>query len=128
MIDATAGTSIASSVRDEFDSLKLEVRLWGDKLVKYRCNLPAATVARYRGGLSGWNCRDVQLVVELLSFEDLPPGEAAALNAIPTRLKLTPDQVDRTIAAGREAVEVNPYLQRAFRRAQGRASVVAGSP
>ncbi|WP_189407328.1 hypothetical protein [Mesorhizobium sp. M1A.F.Ca.ET.072.01.1.1] len=129
MIDATAGTSIASSVRDEFDSLKLEFRLWREKLVKYRCSLPAAVVARYRGSLSGWKCRDVQMVVELVSFADLPPDEAAALNVIPTRLRLTPEQVERTIQAGRDAVRLNPRLQQAFRRAQGRAGfVAAGSP
>ncbi|RJT29645.1 patatin [Mesorhizobium waimense] len=124
MIDATAGTSIASSVRDEFDALKLEFRLWREKLVKYRCSLPPATVARYRGGHSGWNCRDVRMTVELVSFADLPPAEGTALNAIPTRLKLTPEQVDRTIDAGREAVRANTRLQQAFGRAQGRPGIV----
>ncbi|RUW49114.1 hypothetical protein EOA32_23680 [Mesorhizobium sp. M1A.F.Ca.ET.072.01.1.1] len=69
------------------------------------------------------------MVVELVSFADLPPDEAAALNVIPTRLRLTPEQVERTIQAGRDAVRLNPRLQQAFRRAQGRAGfVAAGSP
>lgn len=124
MIDATTGTSISSSVRDEFDALKLAFRLWRQKLVRYRCGLPTVTVARYRGSLAGWDCRDVRMAVELVSFGDLPPADLTALNAIPTRLRLTPEQVDRTISAGREAVRVNPRLRQAFGRAQGRAGIV----
>ncbi|MEI9421874.1 hypothetical protein O7A70_11905 [Mesorhizobium sp. Cs1299R1N1] len=40
----------------------------------------------------------------LVSFGDLPPADLAALNAIPTRLRLPPEQFDGTIAAVREAV------------------------
>ncbi|KAA3449710.1 hypothetical protein C7I87_15450 [Mesorhizobium sp. SARCC-RB16n] len=82
-----------------------------------RNGLPTSTVERYRGSLAGWDCRQVRMAVELVSFGDLPPADLAALNAISTRLRPTPEQVDGTIAAGREAVRVT---RACVRRSAGR--------
>ncbi|TIW79111.1 MAG: patatin, partial [Mesorhizobium sp.] len=81
--------------------------------VRYRCELPPSTVSAYRGSSARWNCRDVRLVVQHLSFADLDPATQAKLNEIPTRLRLPVDQVDLTIDAGRRALEVNPDIHTA---------------
>ncbi|MEP9389574.1 patatin-like phospholipase family protein [Mesorhizobium sp. KR9-304] len=121
MVSAISNAGIRSSVRDEFDALKLAVEIWRGQLIAWRCGLPGETVRRYRGSLAGWNCSDVDLVVEDVSFDDFPEPERAKLNDIATRLKLPADQVDLLIAAGRESIRMNPRLQQAFGEVQRRA-------
>jgi hypothetical protein len=118
MVSAVSNAGIRSSVRDEFDALRLSVEVWRGQLIAWRCGLPDQTVKRYRGTLSGWNCRDVDLVVEDLSFDDFPPAERARLNVIETRLKLPAEQVDLLVSAGRESIRMNPRLEQAFGEVQ----------
>ena len=120
MLEAIANAGIRSSVRDEFDALTLATKTWHDDLVAWRCGLSSTDVRRHRGGLAGWNCRDVEMIVEVLSFSDLPAAKRARLNEIPTRLKLSPDEVDLAIGAGVEALKANPRLQEAFARTAGK--------
>jgi predicted acylesterase/phospholipase RssA len=123
MVSAISNAGIRSSVRDEFDALSLSVEIWRGKLVAWRCGLSQAEVMRYRGTLRGWNCRDIDLVVEDVSFDDFPKPERDQLNSIGTRLKLPADQVDLLIAAGRQAIHSNVRLQQAFGDVQRRAGV-----
>lgn len=127
LFGAVTGTTLAASVRDEFDALTLAVSQWQDELVRYRCSLPVATVAAYRGSAGSWNCRDVHLVVEHLSFADLDPARQVKLNLIPTRLKLPVEQVDLTITAGREALLVNAEIASAVAAIRARAGVSPGA-
>ena len=48
------------------------------------------------------------------------PERAAALNAVETRFKLPPDQIDMLIAAGRDALDANAAF-RAFLKSLPRA-------
>lgn len=123
MVSAISNAGIRSSVRDEFDALRLSVEVWRGQLTAWRCGLPAETVRRLRGTLAGWNCRDIDLVVEDVSFDDFPRSERTRLNNIETRLKLPADQVDLLISAGRQAIRSNVRLQQAFGEAQRRAGV-----
>lgn len=110
---ASAFTSISSSVRDGFDALKLATTQWQKDLIDYRCSLPSATVKRHRGTLQGWNCKDITLVVEALSFRDFDADTQNRLNRIPTRFKLPKEQVDLAIASGRKAVLQHEKIQNA---------------
>ncbi len=123
MVSAVSNAGIRSSVRDEFDALSLSVEIWRGQLIAWRCSLPQETVRKYLGTLAGWNCRDIDLVVEDVSFDDFPKAERAKLNQIETRLKLPADQVDLLISAGRESIRMNPRLQQAFGEVQRRAGV-----
>ncbi|ESX63618.1 MULTISPECIES: patatin-like phospholipase family protein [unclassified Mesorhizobium] len=127
LLDAVTSTTMAAAVRDEADALKLAVSQWRGELVRYRCALPTSTVAAYRGSTAGWDCRDVELVVQYLSFADLDQATQAKLNAVPTRLKLPVDQVDLTIAAGREALLVNTDITKAVAAIRARAGVTPGA-
>ncbi len=123
LIGAISNTGISASVRDEFDALRLAVTNWRSELVAYRCRLPIATVRQILGSSAGWNCRDVELIVQRLSFEDLDPEQRARVNNVATRLKLPVADVDATIAAGRHVVRGNPDFQAAVARIRGRAGV-----
>jgi predicted acylesterase/phospholipase RssA len=127
LLDVTTSTTLVASVRDEFDALTLAVSQWKSELVRYRCGLPASTVAAHRGTAAGWNCRDVRLVVEHLSFADVDQAMQVKLNAIPTRLKLPVDQVDLTMEAGRKALLVNADIAKAVAAIRARAGVLPGA-
>ena len=83
MVSAVSNAGIRSSVRDEFDALRLSVEIWRGQLIAWRCGLPARP-SGYRGTLAGWDCRDVDLIVEDVSFDDFPHAERAKLNAVET--------------------------------------------
>ena len=123
LTSAISNAGIRSSVRDEFDALRLSVELWRGQLVAWRCGLSRETVLRLRGTLAGWSCRDVSFMVEDVTFEDLPPAEREKLNEIETRLKLPADQVDLLISSGRRALHSNLRLQQALGEVQRRAGV-----
>jgi len=123
MVSAISNAGIRSSVRDEFDALTLSVEIWRSQLVAWRCGLPRETVRSLRGTLAGWDCSDVELIVEDVGFDDFPHAERAKLNDIETRLKLPAAQVDLLISAGIESVRMNVRLRQAFGEAQRRAGV-----
>jgi NTE family protein len=79
---------------------------WRDKLVKWRCSLPEAERRKF-GAPPGWNCHDVKFFIGRIAFEQLGPERAAQLNAVETRFKLPPQQVDMLIDAGRDALRAN---------------------
>lgn len=120
-----AGASMGSASRTGYDAMRLQLDRWQKDLVDYRCSLSRGEVARLRGSLSGWNCRDVKFFVGKISFDGLDPAQQARLNEIPTRLKLKPEQVDMTIEAGRQAARVNPELNGFLHAQPGRNPLAA---
>ncbi len=105
-----ASAAMSSASRSGYDAMRGELRRWREDLVEWRCALPVAEVRHLRGTLDGWDCQDVKLFVGEASFEGLPPGMQTELNKVPTRLRLTPDQVDLVIGAGRLATRASPEL------------------
>jgi NTE family protein len=112
IVMAAADTAIDSSVRSSFTAFDRTMSEWRDTLVRWRCGLSAAERARY-GTAAGWDCRDLQFFVGRINFEQLGRKRATELSAIPTRLKLAPEEVETVVAAGRDALRTNPTF-RAF--------------
>jgi len=112
IVMAAADTAIDSSVRSSFTAFDRTMSEWRDKLVRWRCGLSAPERARY-GGAGNWDCKDVQFFVGRVDFEQLGRKRASELSAIPTRLKLQREEVDKVVAAGRDALRSNPTF-RAF--------------
>ena len=125
LLAAVSDTAITSSTREGFDALELEVAHWRNDIVRYRCGLSREEVQRHRGTLEGWNCRDVRLAVEHVSFRDLDPETRARLNQVPTRLGLPQAEVDFVIEAGRRAIRTNPAVRDALAHIQRKAGVGA---
>jgi NTE family protein len=110
LVSAAADTTIDSSVRSSFTAFERTMSEWRDKLVRWRCGLSAAERSKY-GAPAGWDCRDLKLFVGRVNFDQLGKQRALELSSIPTRFKLSREQIEKVIAAGREALRSNPTFQ-----------------
>ena len=106
LIMATSDTATDAGAIGSYSSFDGTMNDWRNELVRWRCGLSEADRKRY-GAPPGWNCKDVQFFIGKISFDQLGPQRAAALNAVETRFKLPPDQVDLLINAGRDALQNN---------------------
>jgi len=110
LINATSDTAMTSSAIGSYTSFDTTMDQWRTNLVNWRCHLSDAERSRL-GVPAGWNCKDVKFFVGRISFAQLGPDRAAALNAVETRLKLPPDQVEMLIGAGRDALKANKVFR-----------------
>jgi NTE family protein len=111
LITAASDTATESGAVGSFSAFEDMMNTWQAQLIKWRCGLSAAERQRY-GAPAGWNCRDARLFLTRLSFDDLGPERSAALNAVETRFKLPPDQVDMLIAAGHDVLLSNGVFRK----------------
>jgi NTE family protein len=118
LIMATSDTATESGAIGSYSAFDATMEDWRKTLVSWRCGLSEADRKRF-GAPPGWNCRDVQFFIGKISFDQLGPQRAAALNSVETRFKLPPDQIDMLINAGRDALNTNPKF-RAFLTSLGR--------
>ena len=107
---AAIDAAIEANVRMSYDSFVTATRAWRDEIIRYRCALPADTVASLKRERANWRCDDVTFEVARIAFDDLAPERARRLHAIPTRLKLPAGDIDELIAAGRDALLTNPTV------------------
>jgi NTE family protein len=115
---AAVDTAIESTMRMSYAYFVPMVRNWERDIVTYRCSLPDERKAALVALNPDWRCEDLRFEVTQLSFADLPEAEEAALNAIPTRLKLPAEQIDQLVAAARRAVAGDAVVRRFAARAQ----------
>jgi NTE family protein len=110
LVSAAADTAIDASVRSSYTAFSALLAQWTAKVRTWRCSLSLAD--RTRLGLpADWKCGDLRTFVDRLSFERLEPERAAALEKVPTRLKLPADQVDLTIESGGLALRGSKTFQ-----------------
>ena len=110
LIMAAADTAVQASVRASYTAFERIMADWQRQLIAWRCGLSPEQRKRY-GAPANWNCRDLKFFVNRVGFDQLGPERAKVLNAVDTRLKLPTDQVDAVIAAGRDALRVNPTFR-----------------
>ena len=119
LVTAASDTATESGAVGSYSAFQEIMSQWQQALIGWRCRLSAAE-RRHFGAPPGWNCRDVQIRVGRIAFDQLGPDRAAALNAVETRFRLPPEQVDLLINAGRDAFKsssvVNAFLK-SLRRA-----------
>jgi NTE family protein len=110
LITAASDTATGASALSNYAAFQGVMDEWKDSLIRWRCGLSEAE--RHKLGVPpGWNCRDVHFFISRIAFEDLGPERANALNAVETRFKLPPDQVDMLIHAGHDALLANPMFR-----------------
>jgi NTE family protein len=116
MISASTDSAIDAAFRTTHDAFIEMVKAWQASVIEFRCALSLAQRERY-GLAKDWQCRQVIFDVGYVSFSDLSTSNYQRVNAIPTRLALSGQQIDAAIAAGREAAAANPALK-AYRTAK----------
>lgn len=109
---AAVDTAIESTMRMSYAYFVPMVRAWERDIVTWRCSLPDERKAALRERNPDWRCEDVKFVVTQVGKADLAEAEEAALNAIPTRLKLPAEQIDQLISAGQRAVAADGVVKR----------------
>jgi NTE family protein len=134
LITATSDTATDSGAIGSYSAFDGTMDDYRDDLVKWRCHLSEAERTKL-GAPPRWNCKDVNFYIGRLSFDQLGPERSAALNAVETRFRLPPDQVDMLIDAGRDALKTNKVfreflgsMSHAPPRAPPRAAPVAATP
>ncbi len=110
LVMAAADTATEAALRAGFTAFETTMADWQSALVRWRCGL-SAEQRRRLGAPAGWNCRDLRFSVVRVGFDQLGAERAAMLNAVPTRFKLPPEQVDALIGAGGDALRANPLFQ-----------------
>jgi NTE family protein len=113
--DAAVDTAARQSV-DAFDHMLEE---WRQSVIYYRCGLKQADRVRLQVP-AGWDCADVRFDLAYLSVDDLPSPTRERIEAIPTRLSLTAEQIDAAIDGGRQGTLALEKL-RAYVRARSAA-------
>jgi NTE family protein len=110
LVMAAADTAIDASVRASFTAFEATLADWERKLIRWRCGLSAAERQRL-GAPAGWKCDDLKFRLGRVGFDQFDASRSALLNAVPTRFKLPPKQVDLLITAGAEALRTNSTYQ-----------------
>jgi NTE family protein len=107
LVMAASDTAIDASVRAGFTAFDRIMSEWRNDLVRWRCGLSAADRERL-GARGNWNCRDLKFYVTRVAFDILQTERAAELNQVETSFRLSQEQVDKIIEAGRDALRTNP--------------------
>ena len=126
IVRAAADTAIDLSARSSFTAFDRTMTEWRDALVRWRCSLSSADRQRY-GVASRSDCHDLKFFVGRINFEQLGAQRASALNSIPTRFRLSQEQVGTLIAAGQDALRTNAMFHAFLKSIGGKLLTAASS-
>ena len=110
LVTAASDTATELGAVGSYSAFEDTMNKWQNMLINWRCHLSLAELRRF-GAPPGWNCRDVRLFLARLTFDQLGPERAAVLDAVETRFKLRPDQVEMLITAGHDALKKNAVFR-----------------
>lgn len=104
-----AGRGIRATTTRSFATLRLVTMDWQRAIIDWRCALDVASLDQlYPDRPTGWNCNDLRLYMDEVSFADLPQRLRDTLNDVPSRLSLPVGTTDTVIDAGRRALRATP--------------------
>jgi NTE family protein len=125
IVRAAADTAIDSSARSSFTAFDQTMTEWRDALVHWRCSLSLADRQNY--GATARDCRDLKFFVGRINFEQLGAQRAFELNSIPTRFRLSHQDVERLISAGQDALRSNMTFRAFLSSINGKVLAAASS-
>jgi NTE family protein len=112
LVSAVVSALVDANSHASYAAFAATMHNWRDELVRWRCGLKPAEVARLRGGRPGhWNCRDLKITVTRVSFAQLGAERAKQLGKVPTSFTLPAATVDEVAQAGSDALQANPEFQ-----------------
>lgn len=118
LIAAVVDATIDANTRSSYAAFEASMKNWREDLVRWRCSLKPAEVAKLRGHGGPWNCHDVKFLIGRVSFDQFDADRFKRLNAVPTSFTLPPDMVDELRRAGADALRSNPTFQAFLREAK----------
>ena len=127
IVAAAADTAIDSSARSSFTAFDHTMSEWHDALLRWRCGLSLAERQKF-GVAARSDCRDLKFFVGRINFDLLGVRRATALNAIPTRFKLTKEDVEALVTAGQDALRANPAFRDFLGSIDGKIVTAATAP
>lgn len=110
VVDTAYDVTVEAANRAAYDLFRTVLAQWRTDLVAWRCALPAEEVARLGAG-PGWECANVAVAADMISFADLDPPAGQRIGVLATRVSLPPEDIDALIAGGREALARNALAQ-----------------
>lgn len=93
--------AVDAAARQQVDAYGRMIQEWQKSVIAFRCGLKPDEVVRL-GGPAKWDCADVKFSLAYLSTHELASPRREQIEAVPTRLTLSPAQVDATIEGARE--------------------------
>jgi NTE family protein len=102
--------AVDAAARHAADAFGQMIREWQDSVIAFRCSLKPADVIRL-GGSTQFDCADVKFSLAYLAVDELESPMRERIEAIPTRLTLSADEVDVTIEAARQSTLALPRLR-----------------
>jgi len=111
LVGAVFDAIIDANSRSSYAAFEATMKNWRDAIVRWRCGLKSAEVARLRGKRGPWNCSDLKITVGRVAFNALDAKRAEFLNKVRTSLTLPPETVDAVAQAGGDALQLNPEFQ-----------------
>lgn len=111
LISAVVDVLVDANAHSSYTAFQATMSNWRDAMVRWRCGLKSAEVARLRGRGGRWNCRDLKFIIGRISFGQLDPERAERLNKVPTSFTLPAETVDEVTRAGADALQASPEFQ-----------------
>lgn len=111
LIGAVVDVLVDANAHASYSAFEATMHNWQNDIVRWRCGLKAAEVARLRGRGGKWNCRDLKITVGRVSFDQLGAARAQRLNKVPTSFTLPAEAVDEVAQAGADALAANPTFK-----------------
>lgn len=109
LLDAFLSIATNAPKRAAADAFANTLSRWQLDLIDWRCSLTPNEAIQLGAG-PGWNCEDVDIRLDTISFADLTDKRFADLGKAATAVSLPKETIDNLIAGGREAMATNPEI------------------
>ena len=106
MIATALSIAVNAPKRAAADAFSGFLNQWRNDLVAWRCGLTQAEATNLGAG-PGWKCEDVEIVFDIIAFDDLGAAKAERLGSAETAVSLPADLIDDLITGGRAATAWN---------------------
>lgn len=109
LIEQALGIAVNAPKRAAADALRDTLQTWKADTIAWRCALTQDEAERLGAG-PDWDCRDLTVRLDMISFADLTDSRFSDLGKAATAVSLPRDQIDNLIAGGRQAIAQNPEI------------------
>lgn len=111
LIETALSIAVNAPKRAAADALRDTLQTWKAETIAWRCALTREEAGQLGAG-PDWDCRDLTVRLDMISFADLKDPRFAKLGQAATAVSLPGDTISDLIAGGRQAIAQNPEVLR----------------